>query len=375
MADQEKPKKKRKKKPNVLHRWRRASQFFFLLALNPYLFMYRGLCIPAMNCWACPAAAFGCPIGAIGNFLVKGLVPFIAIGLMLLLGALVGRLICGWVCPFGLIQDLMNKIPGPKLQFPKALAYGKYVALVLMVFLIPLTAGIERTESGVAASDFFFCNYCPAGTLEAAIPVKLGFSRFDGATAEPSMLAVADAAEDPGADPADGEDPGTEEEEDMGLGEDLFGDDSTGNPELFGGEDDVAAGDPFAVPEEGEVPEVAGGGSSDTISWFFTSPRMWVLYAFLAMFVLFRRPFCRGVCPIGASFALLNRFSFLRMRVKKDQCKACDICSKKCPVDNKVYFDPKSDDCIRCMECIKNCQRGGVEVGALPVKPREDYWE
>ena len=72
------------KKSTLIHWLRRTTQVFFLLALNPYFLLYRGFCFPAMNCWACPAAAFGCPIGAIGQFLVRGLVPFVAIGLMVI---------------------------------------------------------------------------------------------------------------------------------------------------------------------------------------------------------------------------------------------------------------------------------------------------
>jgi len=404
------------KKPNIIRRWRRASQVFFLVALNPYIFLYRGVCVPAMNCWACPAAAFGCPIGAIGNFLVKGLVPFLAIGLMLIAGALIGRMICGWVCPFGLLQDLMNKIPSPKWKIPKAFAYAKYAVLVIMVFVIPLTAGIERTESGLGASDFFFCNYCPAGTLEAAIPVKLGLSRFDGATAGLETEAVAKAKGGGAADETDGggdlfggtgtgnpDIMGGDGEEDWLAGEDegirvgvptepddlaaeddggglfededegdLFGDASTGNPDLLGGGDDEGAD---WLSGEDSAPVTASASGGEILDWFLTSPRMWVLYVFLALFVFFRRPFCRAICPIGATFALLNRFSFLRMRVEKDACKACNLCAKTCPVDNKVFCTPSSDDCIRCLECIQSCKRGGVQVGVIGVKARENYWE
>jgi ferredoxin len=372
------------KKVNWIHRWRRVSQFFFLIALNPWVFMYRGFCMPAMNCWACPAAAFGCPIGAIGNFLVKGLVPFFAIGLMLLVGALVGRLICGWVCPFGLLQDLLAKIPVKKLPFPRVLSYGKYVFLVVTVFLIPILFGIDKKPTGTHASDFFFCNYCPAGTLEAAIPVRLFGSRL-AAQAGEAVADAEDEAED--EDEFADEDFGDDDDDTGGEMGSLWGDDDDDDDDTSGGEemgglwgddddddtegdDWLSAGDPVAAGGA----DLAFAGSGDMAS-FLVSTRMWVLYAFLLAFVFIRRPFCRGFCPIGAMFALLNRFSFFRMRVKVDLCKSCDVCAKKCPVDNKVYMTPSSDDCIRCLECTKNCSRGGVECGLLPVKAREEYWE
>ncbi len=364
------------KKVSWLHRWRRISQVFFLIALNPYFFMFRGVCFPAMNCWACPAAAFGCPIGAIGNFLVKGLVPFFAIGLMLLAGALVGRMICGWVCPFGFLQDMLAKVPVKKLRFPRFLAYGKYVFLVVTVFLIPITVGIDKKPTGTHASDFFFCNYCPAGTLEASIPVKIFGSRL----ADSGDEAVADAEDEAGAS-----DEYVDEFADE-SGEDLFGDDDDmGGGDMGGGgeeeegdlwgddDDDDTSGDDWLSGGEAEA-DIATAGASDTLR-FITSTRMWVLYAFLLAFMFFRRPFCRGVCPIGAMFALMNRFSFFRMRVKKDLCKECNACAKMCPVDNKVYATPGSDDCIRCLECMDSCKRGGVECGLIPVKKREEFWE
>ena len=95
----------------------------------------------------------------------------------------------------------------------------------------------------------------------------------------------------------------------------------------------------------------------------------------LAAFLLFRRPFCRGVCPIGAVFAVLNRFSLLRVRVSQDRCRDCGACEKKCPVDNHVGSSPAHQDCIRCFECIDNCGRKGVEMGLARARARPGYWE
>ncbi len=352
------------------HRWRRISQVFFLLALNPYFFMFRGFCFPAMNCWACPAAAFGCPVGAIGNFLVKGLVPFVAIGLMLLAGALVGRMICGWVCPFGFLQDMLAKVPVKKFRIPKFLTYGKYVFLVVTVFLIPMTVGIDKKPTGTHASDFFFCNYCPAGTLEAAIPVRVFGSRLAGSGDEE----VADAGDEAAGDEEYVDEFADESDEDLWGDDDDMGGGEEEEGDLWGDDDDDdTSGDDWLSGGEEEA-GIAEAGASDTLR-FVTSTRMWVLYAFLLSFMFFRRPFCRGVCPIGAVFALMNRFSFFRMRVRKDPCKECNACAKRCPVDNKVYSTPSSDDCIRCLECMDSCKRGCVECGLIPVKKREAYWE
>jgi polyferredoxin len=89
------------------------------------------------------------------------------IGMLGLIGSLVGRMPCAWVCPFGLIQELIHKIPSPKFEIPKILTYGKYVFLALFVFILPFAA---TDEFGYGMT--WFCKYvCPAGTLEAGLPM------------------------------------------------------------------------------------------------------------------------------------------------------------------------------------------------------------
>lgn len=77
-----------------------------------------------------------------------------------------GRWICGFLCPFGLIQDLLYKIKTPKLKknsVTRILSYLKYVILVVFVILLPLIyAGHSFPLPG-------FCKYiCPSGTLLGA---------------------------------------------------------------------------------------------------------------------------------------------------------------------------------------------------------------
>lgn len=140
------------------------TQLAALAGMNLYFLRLRSVCVPALNCHSCPASVFACPVGILVNFAKLRIFPFIAIGILGLIGIIAGRFVCGWVCPFGLIQDGLNKIPSPKLEVPQRFSYTKYLVLLFLVLLIPLF---------LPASKFTFCYFCPAGTLESAIPWRL----------------------------------------------------------------------------------------------------------------------------------------------------------------------------------------------------------
>lgn len=132
----------------------------------------KSICVPGLNCYSCPGALGSCPLGALQSSL-SGVVlrfPFYVLGLLILFGLLLGRVICGWLCPFGLVQELLYKIPSPKLVKNKAtrtLTKLKYIIGLLFVIILPLVFFFA-----VGVGSPAFCKYiCPAGTLEAALPL------------------------------------------------------------------------------------------------------------------------------------------------------------------------------------------------------------
>ncbi|MBR7021058.1 MAG: 4Fe-4S binding protein [Lachnospiraceae bacterium] len=128
----------------------------------------KGLCAPGLNCYSCPGAVASCPLGSLQTALVNSRyrAPYYILGTLLLFGLFLGRFICGFLCPFGLIQQLLHKLPSPKIRksrFTRILSYGKYVILAVLVIVIPLW----KLAPG-------FCKYiCPAGTFEAGLPLTL----------------------------------------------------------------------------------------------------------------------------------------------------------------------------------------------------------
>lgn len=137
---------------------------------------FKDFCTPGLNCYSCPAASVSCPIGALlaitGRADLK--FSFYVWGFLLAIGALIGRAVCAFLCPFGLIQELIALIPVKKFNLPKPLTYVKYIILALGVIVIPL---VLVTTQG--STPPIYCKYiCPAGTLEAGIPMLLTHSNL-----------------------------------------------------------------------------------------------------------------------------------------------------------------------------------------------------
>ena len=119
----------------------------------------KNVCVPGLNCYSCPGAVGACPIGSLQGFLsgMKIRVPYYVIGLLLFFGAALGRAVCGFVCPFGFLQEMLNRIPSKKIgrfRADRALRFLKYAVLLVCVLLLP--ALIKLTP--------VFCKYiCPSG--------------------------------------------------------------------------------------------------------------------------------------------------------------------------------------------------------------------
>ena len=163
----------------ILPSKRKLIQLYSALLFNSNLkgfttgYIYQGptknLCTPGLNCYSCPGATTACPLGSLQNAMTNSdkSTIFYILGILLLYAIIAGRWICGWLCPFGLIQEVLYKIKTPKAKkskFTRVLSYLKYVILVVFCIVIPLLYVFKDTPLPG------FCKYiCPAGTLEGAI--------------------------------------------------------------------------------------------------------------------------------------------------------------------------------------------------------------
>ena len=237
----------------------------------------KAVCVPGLNCYSCPGAAGACPIASfqavVGSS--KFRFSYYITGFLILFGVLLGRFICGFLCPFGWLQELLHKIPGKKLSTKKLkpLTYLKYAILLLAVVLLP---AIVVNDLGMG--DPFFCKYiCPQGVLEGAIPLAA-------------------------------------------------------------------------------VNEGIRSALGSLFNW-----KLAILIVVVILSILFYRPFCKWICPLGAFYALMNKVSLLGIKVDEHKCVSCGKCARVCKMDVDVTKTPNHTECIRCGKCITACPTDAIK--------------
>ena len=175
--------KTKKDKYKARNKIRHIFQSFWFLLTNSFFEgfktgkIYSGelkqLCVPGMNCYSCPGAKGSCPIGALQAVIGSPNFKFsyYVVGFLFFVGAIIGRGVCGYLCPFGLLQDLLHKIPFVKkietFKLDKALRKAKYLILLIFVILLPLFL-VDFLGQG---SPYFCKLICPVGMLEGGIPL------------------------------------------------------------------------------------------------------------------------------------------------------------------------------------------------------------
>ncbi len=136
-------------------------QFLNIWFANLQLSGLRVACSPVFYCHSCPWATMACPLGVLVNFSRFQIVPLITLGILGLVGTFGGRLVCGWACPFGFLQELLHKVPTRKFSVPAWTSYSKYVVLVVFVVAVPMLW---------PHAPYTFCDGCPSSVIESTIP-------------------------------------------------------------------------------------------------------------------------------------------------------------------------------------------------------------
>jgi ferredoxin len=351
--------------------WRRSRFYATLIStavlnLRPVVAL-RGVCGPAMNCHGCPAATTACPVGVVSYGSAIHAFPAMAIGTLLAVGILFGRLVCAFACPFGLLQDLLHRIPGPKLRLPRWWRWGKYACLALLVVALPFAFGFQvdgflafdKPKVDKADSDIKVTVTVRNPSPEAVRGVQLDL--VWNALAEGG----AELARLPQAFPEVVVEPGAEAVLPVitipnRLGE---GNLSVASPLAQVRQDPglhyfctlCPTGSLEAVVLPPLVRGEAPSGWADR-----NAVRLGVLAGFLALMWLASRPFCRGFCPLGAFYGLTARFAITRMGIDRNACIECGACNRVCPAELDVPREVGGPECIACGDCMTACSQNGI---------------
>ncbi|MBX6422888.1 4Fe-4S binding protein [Thermosulfurimonas sp. F29] len=153
------------------------SYLGFLLKGGIYTGRLKNICFPGLNCYSCPAALMACPLGILQHVMATlRTLPEVAVrgglyllGSLLFYGLLLGRFVCGWICPFGFIQEMFYRLPLPKISLPRRARVLKWGLFFILVLGLPF---LHKGATGYG--EVWFCRiFCPAGTLEAGVPSLL----------------------------------------------------------------------------------------------------------------------------------------------------------------------------------------------------------
>ena len=342
----------------------------WLLNLKVFGFSLKSVCSPGFNCHGCAWATGACPVGVIAYGSAVHAIPVLAIATVLAVGVAVGRLVCGFACPFGLLQDLLHRIPSPKIRLPRFARYGKYLALLLLVLVFPWMLGFDA--GGYLAVNKPKLDKAEGGNIAVTVAVENpGTEPIAGPQVLVLYQSIKNKAEVhrevksfPGITVAPGQ---TVTLPPFEVPNHL----STANLIVDSPQSSITPRSPYQLyycrlcPNgtlTSAIPKYLSGKSSATfLRWVRAMALpLSILLFFLVLMVIAGRPFCRLFCPLGAMYALTARAALTRIEIDSSACVQCGACDKACPVDLDVRKEIGGPECIACGDCKAACPKQGI---------------
>jgi polyferredoxin len=91
-----------------------------------------------------------------------------------------------------------------------------------------------------------------------------------------------------------------------------------------------------------------------------------VFLAIVGLNLVLPRFFCRFICPLGALFGLLSRFTPWRIGKTSDRCGDCRICEDYCEGACRPSGKIITSECVMCFNCLDRCPSGRVTFATKP---------
>jgi ferredoxin len=312
--------------------FRLGSQFSFLFMINATIIgsLIIAPLLPILRFRHMAGGRYGVPLCSIGSLArcLSGnwwnlFIPFAVIGVLMLVGIFVGRAMCGWLCPIGLLQDIVTKIRTALHMNPREMSQKNHEKLTLakyaiffLLMLLALSIGISaigHSEAGEMYSSQFSelpliesgatpCEACPAPVIGYFMPDDFITHTIDGS---------------------------------------------------------------FVMTSEAAL-------------------RLFVFFGFFAGVVVNGRFFCRYFCPSGAMISFFNKGSMLALFKDQSKCTKCNYCVTACPMriealkDEDVDYEIRDRECIYCLDCIDACPEKALELqfqNKKFYKGGKEWWE
>jgi polyferredoxin len=293
---------------------RKFIQFFSFLIFNAVVFGWAPtpILLPILNGLGTSQKIMGDALATLQLILYGAAFPWLPIASFLLIAIILGRATCGWICPFGFIQDLLGYIKRKPSEISsrthKTMVYVKYGILAITLFLSIASAVTLVTGLGIGFRGTF--GIFAQAPFEALSPANTLFSKL---------------------------------------------------PE-------IALNARYTIPVWLETGDLLGNVLDGIVSM---PVLFWIQFSILVVVIVlgvyFPRSWCKYFCPHGAALAFLNRFSFLGLKrepVKctKAECHACvEVCPMKVPILDLPWEKFTDPECIYCLKCVEACTTKAIK--------------
>ncbi|RJP77533.1 MAG: 4Fe-4S binding protein [Desulfobacteraceae bacterium] len=295
------------------------------------------------------------PLVGIGTFLTthtlfRGLAWCTA---TLVLTILLGRFFCGWVCPFGALHQFVGYLGKQKNKAAEKIRKNQYrkaqyLKYWILIFLLTAAASksINLVQASAMGSPGFF-----TGMLVLAIMILLISASVNHMTDSAKTVVLFST----------------------GIVMWMAGTGLLNMNGMFLDSLQTGLLDPIPLFQRSvnlvllPLMDKASLLSSTNARYY---EQGWLIGGIFLTAVLLNlaipRFYCRFICPLGALFGLVSRYSIRRIGQKPGKCTHCKTCEVNCEGACEPSRQIRINECVLCMNCLHCCPDDLMEYSLSP---------